>query len=695
MTLTPEGKKEMLNSDYKADWQLKNEDKEAEDKGWLDYSLGERWNAVSSDTYQYGMAGLATGTTIGAAFEGVGSIPGAVIGSLVGLGTGLVKGIASPKDAADTNAIQRRAENDDILNKITVADNERKKAESQDDINQLWSAYSKAYSQGKITSDEVDEMFDKLALNGKRTATDELGNTQEYDYQGSNYYTMFKDEDEFEHLGTIEKLKYIAQSQVLGQKYGQGAALSALEQDMQNYVSDNQSGWQWAGNSLKNIWVGGVANLANNVTALGALSSRMFYGEEGLANYLEGKDASGDGTDNWFNPMYWNKVDQYNTFDSDAIAKADANGGISIYNNVVTPGTEGDFWSWNTLNEGVRMNKFAWSDLLKNLALGKLVRGATKVTGGVELAPGMLATESTAASQVINKLGAFGVMNASSLGIDAAYGMQTYEEVLRQNNEKLDKIIDQDTEAEVQRRLQTPEAQKEFRQYVDDENERRRKRAGERNPYIAVDEDQAFLDYTEHLRKQVRQEQEALHQEDRQQAENDAANAYAVDASIEHLRMASTNGVFKSYLFDKGTLNALRKNNPYVATTTKNGQYALAKNATRNAALKQMGVQVWGGFHSNYFDDVTVGFAEGFGIQDYNNYLLQKYNPAAYGSVLDDYVNPFLAGMAGATNAMTEKRSFLDGGIGAIGSFMTLSPNINGMLSHRERMKELAEANQK
>jgi len=695
MSLTPEGKKELLNSDYKANWQLKQSDQAAENKDWEDYTLGERWNAVSSDVSSYGMAGLGLGTTIGAAFEGVGSIPGAAIGGLIGAGTGLVMGVLNPEDAASTNAMQRRAENDDILNKITVADNERKKVDSQDSINDLWSAYTKAYSQGQITSEQVDEMFDNLALSGKRTATDKLGNTQEYDYHGSNYYTMFKDEDEFEHFGTVDKLKYIAQSQVLGQKYGQGTAINILEQDMQNYVSDNQSSWQWAGNSLKNVWVGGVANLANNVTALGALSAKTFYGEEGLAEYLKGKDASGDGTDNWFNPQYWNKVDQYNTFDTDAIAKADQNGGISIYNNVVTPGTEGDFWSWNTLNEAVRMNKFAWSDLLKNLSLGRMVRGATRLAGGVELAPGVLATESPTAAQAINKVGALGVMNASSLGIDAAYGMQTYEEVLRQNNEKLDQIIDKDTETEVQRRLQTKEAQADFRRFVDTENARRKARAGERGSYIAVDEDKAFVDYTEYLRKQVRQEQEALHQEDRQQAENDAANAYAVDASIEHLRMATTNGVFKSYLFDKGTLNAIRKNNPYVATTTKNGQYALAKNATRNAALKQMGVQVWGGFHSNYFDDVTVGFAEGFGLQDYNNYLLQKYNPAAYGAVIDDYVNPFVAGIAGATNAMTEKRSFLDGGIGALGSFMTVSPNVNGMISHRQRMKELAEANKK
>ena len=697
MSLTPQGKEELLKSDYKSDLQLKRENQEDADKDWWDYSLGERWNAITSNAVAKGSEGMAIGTLAGSiAGGGVGSIPGLAIGGLTGMAYGALRGVVMPESAQSENQLQRKTDNEDILNKITVADNDRKKEQSLPEINNLWGRYTQAYNKGMITSEQVDEMFDNIALNGKRTSTDELGNTQQYDYQGSNYYTMFKDSDEFEHFGTLDKLKYIAQTEVLNQKYGQGSAMAVLEQDMQNYVSDHQNGWDWAGNSLKNVWVGGVANLANNVTALGALNARLWYGEEGLANYLKGKDASGDGSDNLFSPMYWNKVDQYNTFDADAIAKADANGGVSEYNNVVQAGTENDFWSWNTMNEAVRMNKFAWSDLLKNLTLGKLVRGATRVAGGVELAPGVLAQESTAAAKFINQAGAIGVMNASSLGIDAAYGMQTYEEVLRQNNERLDKLIQQDVDAEVQRRIQTPEAMAEFRQFVDAENQRRKTRAGERGSYIGVDEAEAWKAYIEHTERKVREEQEALHAEDRQQAENDAANAYAVDASVEHLRMATTNGVFKSYLFDKGTLNALRRNNPYVQTAVnKQGMYALGKHATRNKALNVLGMNVWGGFHSNYFDDVTVGFAEGFGIQDYNNYLLQKYNPAAYGSVIDDYVSPFVAGMTGVTNAMQAKRSFIDGGIGALGSFMTVSPNVSGMINHRQRMKEAAEASKK
>ena len=709
LELTPQGRRELLNSDYKPSYALRQADIDAQEKNWSDYTWKERINAQQARINELGLRGLGIGSIAGTTVAGgIGSIAGAAIGGALGYVTGFWSGLAHPEYGDDLNVVQRRKDNEDILNKITVADNERKKEESKNDIDELSKYYLKAYSNKQISDDEVDDMFNAIALSGKKTATDELGNTEQYDYQGSQYYTAFRNSDEFAHFDTYDKIRHIAQAQVLGQKYGQNSALQILDQDMQSYVSDNQTGWTWTGNTLKNVWVGGLSNLGMKYVALGALAARIAYGEEGLANYLNGKDASGNGEDNWLinNPSYWNKVDQYNDLgidmswlDSDwsnHFKEAEENGGLSTSTNVTKPGTESDFWSWNTLNEAVKMNKFAWSDLMVNLGLGKLVRGATRLAGGVELAPGVLATESTALSKFINQAGSFGVLNASSLGIDAAYGMQTYEETLRKNNERLDKIIDKDIDIEVQKRLHNPRSLQEFKSYVNTENERRQTSAGERGKWIPVDEEKAWGDYIKHIENQIRQEQEALHAEDRVQAEKDAANAYMIDASIEHLRMATTNGVFKSYLFDKGTLNALRLNNPYVATTTtKEGMYALGKHATGRKTAQILGMNVWGGFHSNYFDDVTVGFAEGFGIQDYNNYLLQKYNPAAYGSVMDDYVNPFVAGMSGAENAMTEKRSLLDGTIGALGSVFTFMPNPVGMITHKQRMKEAAEAAEK
>lgn len=702
LNLTTEGKKDLLKYGYKSEEELQEENKGLEEQPWYDYSLGERYEAAKTKASSWAYEGMFLGGVAGGVWNGGAGTPlGMVAGFAAGTIGGLFGGAFNPGLASDELSTKNVVDNNNVLSKIVAVDNDRKKAEAATEINDRYSAYIRAYTDGQISSDAIDKLFDNIALNQKKVVTDSLGNTRETNYIGSSYYTMFKDEDEFEHFGTIDKLRYIAQSEVLANKYGVGTALSILEQDMQNYVSDNQSGWLWAGNSLKNVWVGGVANLANKLVGLGALGAYIGWGEEGLANYLNGKDASGNGEDNWIDPRYWEKVDHYNTFDPDAIAKADANGGVSLWNNVIQAGTEGDFWTWNTLNEAVRMNKFAWSDALTNFGLGKVVSRATKLAGGVELAPGVLATESTAASRFINKAGAWGIMASSSLGIDAAYGMQTYSDVLDQNNQRLDKLIAKETEDELQRVLQTPESQAEFQNLVAIENEKRRSNA-RNGQWTPVDEQKAYLDYTESLRSKIAQEKEALHAEDRQEAMNDAANAYAIDATIEGLRMSTTNAAFKSYLFDKGTLNALRANNPYVGTTFKEGMYALGKHATRNEALKTLGMNIWGGFQSNYFDDITVGYAKAFGIQDYNNYLLQKYNPAAYGTVLDDYVSPYVAGMMGVAEAATDKRSFIDGGIGAIGSAFTFMPSagiaggiMRGEAPHREIVRQAEEAAKK
>lgn len=693
LSLTPKGRDELIKSGYKNDFELQQQDDKDENKGWYDYSLGERTNAITSKTYQYGMSGLGTGSIIGSVVPGVGTAAGAVIGGLSGSLTGFLEGVAHPEDAGDINKAQKRADNEEIFNKIRTADNDRMKKDSADDINDLTAKYYQAYAQGEITDDDINKMFDDTALSGKKTYTDELGRTQEYDYAGSNYYSAFKDSDEFEHFNTRDKLKYLAQTQVLASKYGQNSAISALDQDMQKYVSDNQSGWEWGANTVKNTIVGGVSNLMMKVVGLGALAAKIGYGSQGLANFLEGKDASGSGEENSvMDAQYWNKVDQYNTFDSDEIARADKNGGISKYNNVVTPGTEDDFFSWNTLNEALRMSKFAWSDALVNLSLGKLTKVATKLAGGVELAPGVLASESSLASKAINKIGSAGTLGASSLGIDAAYGMQTYNDVLDKNNAKINQIISQDTDAEVAKRVNTPEEKEKFQAAVDAENARR-KAASEDGKWIPVDRNKAWEAWVAGIKDEVTKQQQQAHAEDLNEAKKAAADAYVADATIEGARMTGVNGVFRNYLFDKGTLNALRLNNPYVNVTTKNGLYALGKNATRKKAMSILGNNIWGGFHSNYFDDVTVGFAEGLGIQDYNNYLLQKYNPAAYGSVLDDYVNPLVAGMAGAVDAMESRRAFMDGAIGALGTVFTVSPNI-GRRTRKSWAKE-AEAAKK
>jgi len=726
--LTLQGKRDLLKSNYLSQQMLDNKEEqnpkkqelllfkpetwEEGIKNWWDYSLKDRasaaWEGSKSGAKSYAFSGSIAGGLVGG---GAGLGAGIIMGVLGGGIGGFAQGILHPEDSYDVATTKKQKENDEILDKIIVADNERKKELVAEDQASRYEELYQAYNNGRLSSGKIDDWFDDIALNGKRTYKDSLGKVHEEDYIGSNHYSAFKDSGEFEHFGTLDKLRYIAQTEAIAKKFGMNSAMQVLDQDMQKYASEHQSGWLWAGQSGMNIAVGGVSNLANNVVGLGALATYLTYGtlgsingedfneagDKALSNYLDGKDASGEGNNSiLLNPQYWNKVDQYNTLDPDAIAKADKNGGVSRWNNVVMPGTEGDFWTWNTANEALRMTKFAWSDLLKNHLLSKFVQSAsTKLLRGTEISPGVLSSESPLRAKIANKIGHGSILAGSSLGIDVAYGMQTYNDVLAENNAKVDELVRKDTDDELKEWLQTPQAMQEFRELVNAANERRKLNAGENATSVALNEEEAWKAYVEHSRRRILEKQENNHLEEREQARADAAHSYVLDATIEAARMAPTNGLFKSYLFDKGTLAAMGVNNPYLGTTVKDGKHTLAKWAKTKKALAQVSNQIWGGFQSNYFDDVTVGFAKAYGIQDFNNYLLQKYNPAAYGTVLDNYLNPIVAGMAGAEEAMADKRSFIDGGVGALGAPVTFSPNIAGAITHKQRMKQLAESIEK
>jgi len=76
------------------------------------------------------------------------------------------------------------------------------------------------------------------------------------------------------------------------------------------------------------------AQLMNFIMNLESYAVEAKYGKKGLYEWMNGRDASGDGTENSFlaDPQYWQKVEQYNTYDTDEIKLSDKHGGLSPYN---------------------------------------------------------------------------------------------------------------------------------------------------------------------------------------------------------------------------------------------------------------------------------------------------------------------------------------------------------------------------
>lgn len=696
MTLSSEGKQKLLESEHESAADMRYKSGAIKNKN---FDASDRIEGGIEGAKEKAMWGLGTGTSMGAMVStglgytdvGTGTLAGAIIGTVVGAGVGFVTGVFNPQDYMEVVTASRKSKNQAILDSIVAEDNETVKRETEGRENEIFTDAYRKYlkKEDGYSNEDIDNAWQKLAGRYTTTHTDEFGRKQTEEHAGSNYYNRFKNLYEFENFNTADKIKYLARTQAIAEKYGDSKAQEVLEQDMQNYVSDNQAAiWStrsWTANTLKNVVWGGTANLGMSFTGLGALAAREFYGAEGEANYLRGLDASGSGEHNvlWANPSYWNDVDHFNTFDTDEIIEAKKHGGISIYDNVYETGSENTFASWRTLNDMARMSKFAWSEYVKNTALAGLLGKAVRATGGIELSPGVLAQESTLFSKGLNTLGSAAIVGSSSSGIATAYGINTFTETLEDNYRKLNGIIAKDTETELGEALNDPQTRANFEALVEKENNRRiqeAKKRGEGTTPVLVDKEAAWDAYVQRLKQDIETRQRASKGEEREQAVKEAADAYALDATIEALRMGALNTVFKSYLFDKGTLAAIRRNNPYVNTTYKNGEFAVAANARNRAAAGTILTQIWGGGYDNYMDDVTVGFAKAFGLQSYNNYLLQKYSPAAYGAVLDDFVSPLFAAEMGAVDAMTEKRSLIDGVIGAGGtllSFSVAAPNRN------------------
>lgn len=156
-------------------------------------------------------------------------------------------------------------------------------------------------------------------LNGKTV----LFNGEYLKFPGSNYYKAFKDTDILKDFNNNDKKRALALFEVLSDKKGAGFAMNAIESMMERYVGEHQNAKDWATNTMRDVWVGGWANIANKLMGLEAIYVAGKYGDEGLGKWLSGIDPeTGQFIDGWwknkfYNPNYWRKVEDYGTFDED------------------------------------------------------------------------------------------------------------------------------------------------------------------------------------------------------------------------------------------------------------------------------------------------------------------------------------------------------------------------------------------
>ena len=687
--LTLEGKKELLNSDY-----------DPSDK---------YYNHNPLETIALG---ATMGAGVGVWFGGIGAVPGAIAGAGYGA-------ITSIGDALVSNLYNNNTESK--LNDIVAKDNDRKKEQAQEITPQVSSLLG-SITNGDIFRDanamqQAAPVLQELKAYGVDVSKGEASNLDalfnKVVAKNNSYYDVFKDRHELSDLTNGDKMNMIVQTLATDLTFNDGgySSMSINNQDLQNHISKNQSAGDWGFNTAKNVVVGTVGALGETVAGIAAAGAygydkvnHVLGGNSHLTNdILEGKDVP-----LLLNLAYWDGVDKFNTFDSDIIKKARENGGISPYNNVSLAGDEGRFFSWESLNEGIKMMKYAAANRITGGVLGQASKLAKNTTQYAASKLGMEATKALNLGNNVGKWSAMGTYMAGGVPVAAGYGLGAYEDTKQKLTEKED----------------TRQAKELLKSYLNTKeyNDKVAERAKElmqprmvegKNTNLTSKEtatmmakDQVgkemaayFTDYVKNNRDEVANNNKDF-KSNRDNIERIATDAFALDATIEAAKNTFININYKSYLFGKQTNQLLKgeqsgikpynprmveqrynpltkrmetvpsreSGNLFYNPETKQLQY---QEAPRKAGWKAVKNSIWGGFISNYTDDLTTGAVEGAATQRYDNYLDQKYNKDAVNSVVKFLGNLYSTSNAflqGGEEKMTDNLSFYDGFIGALGS---------------------------
>ena len=684
--LTPEGKKDLINSDY-----------DPSDKYY------------ATDPLITIGAGATLGAAVGSTAFGAGAIPGAIQGA----GYGALVAIG---DALASSLYNDNTENK--LNEVVAKDNDRKKEKAQEIVPQV-SNLLRSVTSGDIFKDadtmqQATPILQELKAYGVDVSKGEASNLDtlfnKIVAKNNSYYDVFKDRTELSDFTNGDKLNMITQTLATDLMFNDGgySSMSINNQDLQKHISNNQSAWDWGYNTGKNLIVGTVGALGETVAGLAAAGAYCYDKVDnalGGNSHLTNDILEGDDVPLLLDLPYWDGVDKFNTFDSDIIKKARENGGISPYNNVSLAEDEGKFFSWASLNEAIKMGKYAIANRATAGVLGKangLVKNATKYA-----APklGMEATKALDLSNTVGKWGAMGTYMVSGVPVAAGYGLGAYDDVKLNLTEKEDKR----------------QANELLKSYINTEefNDKVKARANEivqantaegrdisledattlAKSQVTEEMNAYFTDYVKNNRDEVANNNKDF-KENRDNIERIATDAFALDATIEAAKNTFVNINYRSYLFGKqtnqllkGEQSGIKPYNPRIIEQRYNPltkKMELINNTERgnlfyNDQTKQMEYReapkkagwiaakdaVWGGFISNYTDDLTTGAVEGAAFQRYDNYLEQKYNKNAINSVgkfLENLYSTSNAFIQGGVDKMTDKQSFYDGFVGALGS---------------------------
>lgn len=585
-------------------------------------------------------------------------------------------------------------------------------------------------------SNAIAAEFNQIVNPRTEEVTDKYGQTRIIEHQGSNYWRAFKN-SAFDAFTLDNKKKVLAKYKAYDKLLGPEKADQWLEDTMQTWVSDHQPMGERILNTteafgstvLNNVFprmfsfgVYGVAKLADWATWLAG----KFTGHEDQTNIFgdvasiisTGKTQNGqsaedagfgrtlgmeDGNLFWLRNDYLNKVDQYNAWDRKTQQWIEDNNGVTRYQQyVLKPGeTTPDFLSIATVQDilGMTSQAVGFTTSLALWGSGKNFESlASQVSRGGAKA---LLTKEASGTTLAGLRDA--VVTATPIAESYAYGtwQQTYNGALQQaldntfQTMSIDQNYQESREAAYQNwlnegseetgkviRVDSPETRNYFNQQYDAEQ------------YKQLGED---------IKSGKRKDLSSL-------VQASALDAYMTSFIGEMGKYGMLNAIMNPLKVLKSPnqvlANEMRLNTYGKLTQTANGKFA-------NEGLPLLGIKKWtttnprvigaykvannaliqGGL-SNYTDELTTGFAMGYGLSQFNSEYLRRYDPEAYartwhgGSAIGKFMQAVGEGISGAVKAGLTEQAYHAFEIGALGGIFT--PRIGG---NRKMLERYAEEN--
>lgn len=640
--LTPEGKRELINSSYKNPEELNNAIQHEED--------------IYNNSFNNPFTDINSG----------------------------ISSVALAKKNRDTNIDFLQQNQEKSLNNIIEKDKDRKLSAVSELDRAIRMDYHSKLDSGELTLGDIYDEFDKIGSGYAETNTIN-GEAYWQEIPGSNYYNVFKDTKWLNNLSKEDKIDIISKYKSLANTYGLQDALYYLDTTIKEKVAEEQNGWEATKDVASRVlYTGFIPGLWQGALSLYA----MTLSDEKKALFLEGKDENGNPIDGWGNIKYISDVQKYNTYDKDLIDEANENGGISQENTVWTTEQDNAWLSNKTYADVAEQSKWMIEMVVMSALTGgvgsTLAKAGSAIgkIGKIASATGKVATAIDKTTNAVKGIGNLTKVLVDVAPIAAAEAYEpynsVYENAISTINSEIDRRAQEKAYDELSGKLgelnKTLALQNIENIMQEDIKAFKRQYPDVDNINKEYFREQAALKYLNYLTDQHRTEISPEYDGERKVASDMAVDAFKTTFTLSTLKSAISNIGFRRFLYDASFRQAFKGNVPKIKTQINNkGLAEQIPMTARQKYIEPIYRNTLGEAIDEGLDGIISGFSEGYGTGKFQHYWDTRNATGSF----DRWLGGILSGFSAVRDKLTDESLYKEMLIGGIGGVTNISPSRN------------------